>query len=452
MAYFDYGLFLYYDNKFTDALQILKDGVELGNSRCNFVYYDLFLNFLDFEKNYLKLIDLSEILVQDILLGNVFSVFEFFFLRKILIKFYKVPIEKLNNENLNDLLEITSKSLTHKEMILQNFSGNIVFTELLLSHGFLNYIGANGKTDYQLAEKCLKQSLKNSGNNSYKRFCYSYIFKIRMRRLGFKKQKINGDIKGNYYDRDFSIGEIKKLFLVNNDYNRFNENIKDIYADKNNGIINVENKTNINEITQNHNFNITLNKKNSNEDVLDDIIDITINEDTKRVPYITKLQESLLEKKNLVYNSIPINIGDKINKTKDKLYKIYNDSQINGKLEDFSSSFFYYLGKIYENGWGTKIDEILSYCFFIHGRDAKIKNLGTGSVISYYRKYKSQIKIESKKYKNFIQKFDKIKNNIIINLEEKECFICYENDKNTILFPCRHSICFYLFIAIVCLV
>lgn len=377
-AFYDYGIFLHSEGLNTEALEIFRKGMDLGNYRCNFAYYDLFLALLDLEKNYKDLINLSEILIEDILMGNVFSVFDFFFKRKILIKHFKVPIKELNNEFISDLLNITEKSITNKDLIKNNFSGNIVLTELLLSHGFLAYIGSKGKPDYVLAEKCLKESFQNSKNNSYKRFCYSYIYKIRERRLGFKTQKEKGDVFTN--DKNYI-----------------------------------------------HNFDICYNNENH---------------DSKNLIKYKNIEDNNLL---VLYNGKEINKKDKIKKSQKKLFSIYNDSIKNGILEDFSSSFFYYMGKIIESGWGTKIDEISCYCYYIHGKDSKINNLGTGSIISYYRRYKSVLKMRSKRYCNIINTLGTIKDEVFSHNDEKECFICYENTKDVIFFPCKHMICNFCF-------
>jgi len=156
---------------------------------------------------------------------------------------------------------------------------------------------------------------------------------------------------------------------------------------------------------------------------------------------LSSKEEKQLNDKKITYDGKEIVIGKKLSETKNKLFKIYNDSIIEGNLQDFSSSYFYFMGKIFENGWGCKLDEITAFCFFIHGRDAKIKNLGTGSVISYYRRFKSIKKLGSEKYEKVKSDLENVKNKISLSLDEKECFICFENEKNTILFPCKHMMC-----------
>ena len=367
--------------------------MEKGNFRCNFIYYDLFLTLLDMEKDYIKLIDLSEVLVSDIIMGNVFSIFDLFFKRKILIKHFKLPEEKLNNEYLHDLLEITKNCLYNKEMILRSFSGTIVFTELLLSHGFLNYCGAYGEKDYKLAEDCLKKSFKTSNNLSYKRFCYSYIFKIRMKCLGLE-------------------------------INKKHENLK--YLNNTNELEEKINKENFEEKKISENLNET-----------EKFLKLEDLKDNKGNEIITqeKLGNKLLNYEKLIVAS------EKINKTKNKLFKIYNDSLTNGKIEDFSSSYFYFMGKINENGWGCKKDDIYVYCYYHHGENAKIQSLGTGSIISYYRKYKSTKKLIQNKYLELLNSLNDLKKKISLEQDEKVCYICYENEKNIMLLPCKHMIC-----------
>ncbi len=158
--------------------------------------------------------------------------------------------------------------------------------------------------------------------------------------------------------------------------------------------------------------------------------------------YISNEAKNALEENKIIYDDKEIFIGAKITKTKNKLFKIYNDSIIEGNLQDFSSSYFYFMGKIFENGWGCKQDEITAYCYYIHGKDAKIKSLGTGSVISYYRRFKSVKKLESERYKNAISSLELVKSKILQALDDKECFICFEREKNTVLFPCKHMMCF----------
>jgi TPR repeat protein len=311
----DYGLFLYDEKRMDKCLEILRKGVENGNYRCYFLYYDCFLCKFDFfNGNIQEIVDLLEYVRRDLITGNIFSFFEYFYTMKILRKHFN--LKDLSTEYEEEFLNIIENVYKNKNM-LNNFAKGIVETEFLLSLGFINYIK---KTDLTFSESLLKMSFTLSNNLSYKRFCYSYIFKIR--------NKHSTDIQ-------------------------------------------------------------------------------------------------------------------KLDKTKSKLFKIYNESMDNNKLEDFSSSYFYFLAKIYESGWGCKQDYLRSYCYFLHASKARVKQLGTGTIIAYFRRYKAGMMILENRYKEL--------ENELMSYKEKElsntlddyslCCICYENNKDVIMYPCKHMLC-----------
>ena len=127
---------------------------------------------------------------------------------------------------------------------------------------------------------------------------------------------------------------------------------------------------------------------------------------------------------------------EKINK---KIFYIFNLPFKKGNLSDFSSSFFYFLAKLHYNGIGTKKNNLLSYVYFYQAANQIKKNLCSGSIITYYRQYKSNKILENETFKNL--------NNILNmkisddNNEDLICSICYVNNKNTFFIPCRHMFC-----------
>ena len=84
-CYCDYALFLFEEmNDVPKALQILKEAISHGILRANYLYYDIFLNTVDFSKikdneNFKSdLLFLFNILINCISLDEVFCFFEFF--------------------------------------------------------------------------------------------------------------------------------------------------------------------------------------------------------------------------------------------------------------------------------------------------------------------------------------------------------------------------------------
>jgi TPR repeat protein len=331
-AFNDYGLFLYQEGMYDKCLEVLKKGIDNGNFRCYFLYYDCFLSKFDFEHGDPNdLVNLLNFVCRDLVTGNVFSFFEYFYTCKILQKHY--GITNLDKTYEAEFLKIINIVYVDRSILSNNFAKGIVETEFLLSLGFVYYIGINGGKDFELSEHLLKESFNMSSNFSYKRFCYSYIFKIRI-------------------------------------------------------------KENCLEATS---------KENGGNSVL------------------TKLE-----------------------KTKQKMYKIYMESLEGTRLEDFSSSYFYFLAKIYEYGWGCKKDDLSAYCYYLHGSTAKVKHLGTGTIIAYFRRHKAGLKLRQEKYRLIAESIEKMNPKEIstdITDDDNLCCICYENLKDIIFYPCKHLMC-----------
>ena len=324
-SFFDYGKFLIESfGEYEKGINIFKEGFENGNYLCYFGFYDAFLNynnlsFFEGGKNINYLLILFNCLINDITTGGIYSFLEFFFLKKIILKHFNVNKEFFKEfdiyiDEIHDFLEkiITSEK---KDFLNNNFPKNSII-EFNLVYGFIYYL----KENLEKSLFYIKYAYKITDNHSYRRLCYSFIFKIR-----------------------------KKLFK---------------------------------------------HKKISEE---------------------------------------------KMEKTNKKIFYIFNLPFKKGNLSDFSSSFFYFLAKLHYNGIGTKKNNLLSYVYFYQAANQIKKNLCSGSIITYYRQYKSNKILENETFKNL--------NNILNmkisddNNEDLICSICYFNNKNTFFIPCRHMFC-----------
>ena len=101
------------------------------------------------------------------------------------------------------------------------------------------------------------------------------------------------------------------------------------------------------------------------------------------------------------------------------------------------------LDQLYKKKFGNCSFEILCYGFNIHSYNNKVKTLGTGSILSFWRKYKSEKLLNSSIFKE-IQK--EIKD---LNVDKSSsgygehnlCPICFEKERNIVLIPCKHLFC-----------
>ena len=200
-SYVDYALYLNNEKRFKEALDILKTAYENGIFQAGIIYYDIYLantNFNELIDNAKycetqnnkksELIFLFDILVNDISFESVYSYFEFFFLRHLCFKrfnlgnYFNYYFGDLCKEYIEFLIEITSgdNEKNKKERINKYFLRSEYYQELHLATGSLYYYGIENiiEKNYNKALKFFEISIKASKSNSYKRFCYFFIYKI----------------------------------------------------------------------------------------------------------------------------------------------------------------------------------------------------------------------------------------------------------------------------------
>ena len=353
-SYIDYALYLNKKKRYKEALEVLKIARKNKVIPAGFMYYDILLEEIDFSllmneainssfSKECELYNLIEILIDDILTESVYSYFEFIFFRKIIIKHYN--LEEQFNKHFSDytkelayfLIKITSETNLNKrkKIILKYFCRDEFFQELHLACGTLYFYGINN-----LIQKNMNKSLidfiisyKSAESDSYKRFCYFYIYKIRK----------------NIYEEN-------KLKQIN---------------DNSNGFI--------------------------NENDLKD--------------------------------------------TEKKLFDKYYNS-INEKIDLLSSSYFYYLSRLFHKKLGNNGDKLLEGICINKACEYRNDSPGNGSIISIYRKYKSKI-TKNKYEKEYKEEYRK---NLLNDSEGYGddgtiCPICFEFKRNIIALPCKHLFC-----------
>ncbi len=126
-SYVDYALYLNKKNRYKEALEVLNEARKNGVIPAGYLYYDIYLENNEFsllmneaiKSSFSKdceLYNLFDILRDDILTENIYSFFEFIFLRKICVKHYKLEKEfnkhffEFTKEMVNFLIEITGET------------------------------------------------------------------------------------------------------------------------------------------------------------------------------------------------------------------------------------------------------------------------------------------------------------------------------------------------------
>ena len=146
-----------------------------------------------------------------------------------------------------------------------------------------------------------------------------------------------------------------------------------------------------------------------------------------------------ISKKIYKQNIIKENEIKDIEKT---IFNMYHKS-LYDKISKLSSSFFYFLYYLLNRKIGNDGNKILECICLKKSFEFKNDSPSSGSIISFYRKYKSNIVYEKNKddYENELKNI-KFKNDSEgYGTEGNICPICYENVRDVLSLPCKHLFC-----------
>lgn len=243
-SFIEYALFLYSQERFKEALNILKIARENGDIFAGNLYYGTILNTTDFSSlvnevsnskfKSSELCNLFQILIDDILTESVYGFFEFIFLRRVCIKHFN--LEKEINESFfeytkeisNFLIKIVGETNINlkKKTFQKYFVDEFYFQELhfacsaLYFYGIKNVLEIDNKKAFD--NLIISYQSTDSNSKSYQRFLYSYFYKIRKRLFSQNDEKQN-DQNNIYFVNEQKLKNTQK-YLFNKFYDSINKN------------------------------------------------------------------------------------------------------------------------------------------------------------------------------------------------------------------------------------
>ena len=157
----------------------------------------------------------------------------------------------------------------------------------------------------------------------------------------------------------------------------------------------------------------------------------------KKIRKIEPKKDSISNSKKQIF------ISEKdIKNIREKIFKDFNKN-LEGETESMSSSFFYFLSRLYSKKIGNPGDKMMEYVCLKRASELRHDHPGTDSIISFYRKFKSKIMSEKNE-----SEINYILSHSITKLDSEGygengdiCPICFDKKRNMISFPCKHLFC-----------
>lgn len=405
----------------SSAIELCKYGVSLNLDKCFYFLYDLyFITYMkDINTGFSLMIssysELLTLLIKDILVGGIYSIFEYLNLKRYLEKYFTVKIP--NSINIHNEIVILLEKRKNKQVdwVVNDITGDSE-AEFEFALGYCKYLNVEEMFNY----------IFKKGNNKEEIFEKTY---------GLTNKEL-------YHSKLGAIGHCSNQTSSSNSNFMVNDNLE-LKAQSGGSSINV-----IADLTS---------SKNSNEEILK-------KDALKLLLEIEKLFNSCLSMSRTIgYKRFIFAFLIKVLKKIDYLAKSLNDlekiehvkatkpkieifmfntfsNSLSFSYSYFSSSFYYQLAKIYEEGLGVKSNESLVLKYLLFGYTTDFHVLGNGSNVCFFRKIKisKQLK-ENVLYKSINSELKK-KLESLTN-EDDNCDICFEKKKTRIFYPCKHCVC-----------